>query len=324
MSTGRPPLFSVTSHTAFGRRGRSSWVAVVAAAIVCSWVGQAQPARADRVDDLTKNLAADKDEKTRIGAAVALGSMTDPRVVPALIKALDDDSAVVRGLAASALGHQGDPSAIDALEDTLSDGNSAVRTRARDALKTLREKAKDKDKAAKPAVATTTTATTATTTTATSIKPTIKPAGGGTNGSKPKVYVVVKNMGNKTSAGGKDLAKNMRDTVVHELERSPDLTLDANLGTKLTQFVVDGSIHKLDRATNGPWIEVTCEVKITVSTAEGRMMSIVTGSATVQMPRGTFKTSMEKSMQVEAVENAVRGAHQNLYTFLTKQASVKK
>jgi hypothetical protein len=285
-------------------------VTVVAAAIVFAWLA---PAHADRIDDLTKNLK-DKDEKTRISAAVSLGSLKDSRVVPALIRALDDESAVVRGLAASALGHQGDSSAIDALEDALTDDSQAVRTRAKEALKTL------KDKGSKPTASTgTTTAATTTATTTTTVKPSTSNGSGG----KPKVYVVVKNMGNKTTAGSKELAKNMRDTVVHELERAPELTLDANVGGKLTQLVVDGSIHKLDRTTNGPWVEVTCEVKLTVSSAEGRMMSIVTGSATVQMPRGTFKTSMEKSMQVEAVENAVRGAHQNLYTFLTKQASVK-
>jgi hypothetical protein len=322
MSTGRPPLLSVTSHTASGRRGRSS-VAVVAAAIVFAWLCAASPAWGDRVDDLTKSLEKDKDEKTRISAAVALGSMKDARVVPALIKALRDDSAVVRGLAANALKNQGDASAIDALEAALADESSAVRTRARDALKALREK-----KGNTGTTGTGTTGTVAsngssgTTTTTTAIKPTNKSTADA-GGSKPKVYVVVKNMGNKTTAGGKELAKNMRDTVVHELERAPEITLDSNVGGKLTQLVVDGSIHTLNRANNGPWIEVTCEVKLTVSTAEGRMMSIVSGSATVQMPRGTFKTSMEKSMQVEAVENAVRGAHQNLYTFLTKQASVK-
>lgn len=314
-------MFFVGSHTGLARG------AIVAAAFVLAsiWGG---PARADRVDDLIKSLERDKDEKTRISNVVSLGSMKDARVVPALIGALDDDSAVVRGLAASALGHQGDTSAISALEKAASDENSAVRTRAKDALKTL------KAAKAKPAATTTTTTATPTTTkttapatttakTTTTLKPDVKSSNNG-NGTKPKVYVVVKTMGNKTAAGGKDLAKSMRDTVVHELERSPDLTLDANAGGKLTQFIVDGQIHKLARASNGPWIEVTCEVKLTVSSAEGRMMSIVTGSATVQMPRGTFKTSMEKNMQVEAVENAVRGAHQNLYTFLTKQASVAK
>src|SRR5262245_6363895 len=121
MSTGRRPLFSVASHTASARGGPSS-VAAVASAVVFALIVHATPARADRVDDLTKNLEKDKDEKTRISAAVALGSMKqDPRIVPALIHALKDDSAVVRGLAASALGHQGDTSAIDALEAVLSD-----------------------------------------------------------------------------------------------------------------------------------------------------------------------------------------------------------
>jgi hypothetical protein len=323
MSTGRSRLLSsVTPQTARSRRRAAiDFVAVaIAAALV---LGSPGVARADRIDDFTQALETSKDQKARINAAVQLGNLGDARGVPALIRALDDPSVVVRGVAASALGHIGDLRAIVPLENALSDSSEAVRQRARDALKALRAKQKTDATPIKPATTETTTTTTTTRTPPVKFTPrTIKPTDD-TTGGKPRIYVVVKQMGNKTAQGGKDLAKRMRETVVGELERASDLTLDSNVGSKLKQFVIDGSISKVTRGTSGPWVEVTCEVKLTVSTAEGRLLSIVTGSATVQMPRGSFKTSMERNMQVEAVENAVRGAQQNLHGFLTKQVAQK-
>jgi hypothetical protein len=273
----------------------------------------ANRARADRLDTLSSELQS-RDTKARINAAVQLGKLGDPRGVPPLIKALTDENTVVRGLAATALGHIGDARAIAPLEKAQSDRSEAVRSRARDALKALRAKAS--------AAKTRTVDDTATT--STTVKPQVKTTTttGGAAG-KPRIFLVVKQMTNKSNAGAKELSKKMRDAVVHELERSTDCTLDSGVGTKLKQFTIDGTISKLTRGTSGPWMEVTAEVKLTISTAEGRMMSIVTGSATVQVPRGTFKLAMERNMQIEAVENAVRGAHQTLLGYLTRQVASK-
>jgi HEAT repeat protein len=53
-------------------------------------------ARADKVGDLAQALTTSKTEKTRISAVVSLGRMKDARAVKPLIRALSDESNVVR------------------------------------------------------------------------------------------------------------------------------------------------------------------------------------------------------------------------------------
>jgi hypothetical protein len=46
---------------------------------------------------------------------------------------------------------------------------------------------------------------------------------------------------------------------------------------------------------------------------------MTSGGATIQTPRSQFRPTQERSIQVDALENAVHGAHQNLMAFLQKQ-----
>jgi hypothetical protein len=60
-------------------------------------------------------------------------------------------------------------------------------------------------------------------------------------------------------------------------------------------------------------------VKITVSNEKGRMLGIVTGSATLQLAKDSWRAEMEPNLQAQAVENAVHGAHDNLVGYLWQQ-----
>ena len=83
-------------------------------------------------------LEKDPDSNVRAIVAMSLGGFGDPAVVPLLIGALDDESAVVRGEAVGALGAVGDPSGRSALEKAAaSDADSSVRARAAAALEQL-------------------------------------------------------------------------------------------------------------------------------------------------------------------------------------------
>ena len=49
------------------------------------------------------------------------------------------------------------------------------------------------------------------------------------------------------------------------------------------------------------------------------MLSIVTGTATLTVPRASWKDKEEKNLWLTALENAVRGANQNLIGYMAKQ-----
>lgn len=284
---------------------------VLAATLVGTLVGAPHRAHADRVDDLSVTLETDKSDKARIAAAVGLGRLADSRGVPALIRALTDENATVRGVACSALGHIGDARAIPALEKTLADESEAVRSRARDALVLLRERhARESGGGAVD--------------TATSTRRRSTPkesARAAYDEAEPKLFVVVQTASNRTTNGGKPLGLKMKEVMLAALAHSPEVTLDAAVGknNKLKQFTIDGAITQLKRIESGKWVEVFCEVKITVSNEKGRMVGIVTGTATLQLAKSAYRNTMEKNLLVEAMENAVNGAHQNLLGYLARQ-----
>jgi len=251
----------------------------------------------DKVDELSRILDGHRGEKAKIAAALGLGNLADPRGVPALIRALSDGSPVVRSLAAGALGHIGDEIALPALERALSDESESVRRRARDAIASIKRGSTPED----PII------------TKARFIPKETP--------RAKALVVVSMMGNRGPRAGRDLSEKLHAIVVRELGHANDVTLDPGVGARLQRFLVDGSITRLTRQENGPWIEVTCEVKLTISNGRGSILSIVSGGATVQTARGSWRTGMEANLQEEALENAVRGAQRNLLSFLVKQVA---
>ncbi len=96
-------------------------------------------ARADEQDDaLARLVEAVQDAssfKIRATAAVALGRLGNPRVVPILAEvARSDDSYAVRAAAAAALGRMNDVSAVGPLFEALHDSDEYVRHEANDAL----------------------------------------------------------------------------------------------------------------------------------------------------------------------------------------------
>src|SRR5207302_2123704 len=68
---------------------------------ICALAGLSPPARADKIDDLTRALMQDPSYKVRVQAALVLGKLNDRRAVPALMQALKDENESVRGVAAT-------------------------------------------------------------------------------------------------------------------------------------------------------------------------------------------------------------------------------
>jgi hypothetical protein len=207
-----------------------------------------------------------------------------------------DGSEKARIAAVVALGQLGDPRAEPALLHALDDASPIVRDVAASALRHLHD-----GHASTPAAAPETVPTRAT------MLPRETPR---------RVRVSVKHM----SAPARQLSTRLHDLVVRELAADGEVTVDdVNVS-----FVIDGSVTRLTRGTpHGAWIEITCEVKLTISNGGGSLLSIVTGGATVQTARGEFRPQMEPALQAEALDHAVRGARENLVAFLVRQGGAR-
>jgi HEAT repeats len=245
----------------------------------------ASVARADRVDDLSAALTNDSSWRVRLQAAVVLGRLHDRRGVPALMHALTDQVETVRGMAAQVLGDLGDPSAQAALERAKRDPSPFVRGQALVAANKL--------------------------------------AGGSTVTltSRPvnprALHVEVGGIGAKTAQAGPELQARLREFITRELERTPGLTLE---GAPRSGFLIDSAITQISRRTTADYVEISCEVSLIVGKLPSKAMVMMTsGGATVQAPKAGFRPEREKALQVDALEGAVRGAHENLLAFLKSQ-----
>lgn len=253
-------------------------------------------AAAEPLDDLTRTIESDRSEKARIAAVVALGKLGDRRSVQTLERALGDASPLVRSLAATALGHLGDAHALPALLRAVNDDSDSVRARAQAALARFRTPLRID--ATEPL----------------STQPRKKTG-------SPRLHVVVKPMAN-TSPLARHLTARMRELVLAELATDNEISLDGE-GSEGEQFIVDGSITRLVREQRGPWIEIVCEVKLTVSNGRGSLLSIVSGGATVQTARKSFRQSKERDLQIQALDHAIRGIQRDLLGFLSTQLAAK-
>ena len=93
------------------------------------------PASSDGINRLVEAVQGGSSFKVRATAAVALGRLGDPRVVPVLAEVVRaDDSYAVRAAAAAALGRLNNVSGIAPLLEALHDEDEYVRNEVNDAL----------------------------------------------------------------------------------------------------------------------------------------------------------------------------------------------
>ncbi len=251
-------------------------------------------ARADSVTDLADTMLKGKPARTRLIAAIALARTGDARALRPFIGALGDEDKTVRGVAATALGNLGDARAISALERAQADVDPFVRDKASEALAKLRaQTARPREAVPKetPRIAV-----------------------------QKKTYVTVKSTFNKAPSGGKVLAGKLKEFIEHELGASEAVSMDMAARGSAGAFMIDGAITEISKKTSTLFVEVTCSVKLMVGTyPEGRVVTMVTGGATVQTPKRAWRATMEKDAQLDALASAVKGANQSLVGFLAKQ-----
>jgi hypothetical protein len=201
-------------------------------AIVCLL---SAPARAGKVEDLSRMLLDDTSYKVRLQAALLLGKLGDPAAGPALIKALGDDNRTVRAMAAQSLGRLGALDAAPALKGLLQREKDAfVRGQVEKALAALRP----------------------------------GPEGGK---GRAKIYLT---FGPFTGGARLDsaLADALRLALRRELAKLTGVTFTLESGEEKSfgksgrlGFLIDGNVTRLDDGRVGGTVEINCDVKVMVA-----------------------------------------------------------
>ncbi|HVV51354.1 MAG TPA: hypothetical protein VHO06_16915, partial [Polyangia bacterium] len=112
------------------------------------------------------------------------------------------------------------------------------------------------------------------------------------------------------------LQSHMRDFLIDQLRPFGDVDPRDRQGT----YAVDGVIKSLSLATTGRDVEVSCAVQLVVSRQPaGGVFMLTSGQATVQKPKRQFRPQLRPSMELEALEAAVRGASEDLVSKLPRR-----
>ena len=84
-------------------------------------------------------------------------------------------------------------------------------------------------------------------------------------------------------------------------------------------YAVGGVIKNLSVARGGADVEVICAVQLVVMRQPGNALFLMTsGEARVQKPKRQWRPQLQASMELEAVEGAVRGASADLISQLAR------
>jgi len=254
----------------------------------------AEPAA--RIQDVEESLAKDPSFKVRVEAALILGRLAQRRSIPALAGALRDPNPGVRAAAADALGVvaeqsgdvSGPPGALprDALLGALRDPEPGVRRAAHAALRRLGLGGEG-------------------------------PAGGPQiRRRRGEASFEVKAIGDPGHHAGPILQSHMRDFLAAQLRTVGEVDPGDRRGT----YAVDGVIKNLSLNTTSRDVEVTCAVQLVISRQPGGGVFMMTdGQATVQKPRRQWRPQLRPSMEMEALEAAVRSASEDLVTHLARR-----
>ena len=250
------------------------YILVIALVVTWAW---GLPARADKVDDLTRSLLQESSYKVRVQAALILGKLKDPRAIAALSQALlHDDNATVRATVATSLGQIGDPSAKNALEGATQDVDGYVRGQAEKALATL-------GGGSKP--------------------PTSSPHGAA------KFYLAIGFQG-----GGKqaEASQMVRDALAKELQKLPGVTLTVGVGEptaamlsqrKLQGYIVDGTITRLSATLAGGSSQIDCDLKAFVATYPGKSIKMMTTEGASLQASASERESAKRDCIAAAAES---------------------
>ena len=132
----------------------------------------------------------------------------------------------------------------------------------------------------------------------------------------PTTSFEVKPIGDPGHRAGPALQSHMRDFLIDQLRPFGDVDPGQQRGT----YAVDGVIKSLSVETTGRDVEVSCAVQLVISRQpSGGVFMLTNGQATVQKPKRQWRPQLRPSMELEALEAAVRGASEDLVSKLPRQ-----
>ena len=281
----------------------------------------AAPATADngsRIAELGHLLTTSSSAKTRISAVAALGRLGDKRAWKPLVGALKDPNSTVRALAAVTLGKLGHKGALPALGEATIDTDLSVRRHATDAILAIR-KANNMAPPTPPATSSAIAAARA------------GHAGFGTSpravDPAPDLYVVIKSASDDSPSRLDRTSRKLhgdilRNALSSALRGDALVTTDAAAATRygLDARIIDLSVVKIEQREIGMSVEVEAQVRLAVSDGQGRMLSVLSGGAMVQVGKKKFDPRFLPSLRREALENAVRGMFDKFVAHLRRDA----
>jgi hypothetical protein len=272
------------------RRRRSLRLLRGLAAVALALFASHRLLAADQVARLVDALYGARSFKVRVQAAVLLARLRDPRAAEALARASASDpvgivrATALRQLAESALADRA-PRLVarQAVERALRDPEAVVRRQATTSLAELDR------------------------------------AGGR---SRPQARtgpttVAIGAIGDRTGHASPALRERMRAQMRSLL--AGQSTIQLIDGTSGVSFLVDGTISRLNTNQSGLDVEAVCAIELVVSRPPRGIVTVASGEATVQRRRSRSAALLRDQMEAEAMEHAVRSAHENLARFLEGQ-----
>src|SRR6266496_1728548 len=125
-----------------------------------------------------------------------------------------------------------------------------------------------------------------------------------------RMSIEVRPVGDPRNQAGPAIRSHMRDFLVEQLRPLGDVSADEG---QPTTYAIGGVIKSLAVARGGPDVEVICAVQLIVMRQPGNALFLMTsGEARVQKPKRHWRPQLQASMEMEAVEGAVRGASEDL------------
>jgi hypothetical protein len=233
-----------------------------------------------RTDHLVEMLESKGNYRVRVQAATTLGKIRAREAIPALVRALSDESELVQISVANALQQIGDPAAIGPLEAAANTAPSdAARSQIAAAVRVLKALTGEE-----------------------------VPADPGSEA--PSLLIRVDAMGNSSGVQRDDLPQMMRELVVARLRREPAVVLqDAGMkapairkklaSEKLRGYILSGAVLRLEQVGDQLVVRISLNV---FTNPDYNLLLMPSAEGAIPLPGGPLTRDDEIAAQDKAVK----------------------